>query len=478
MHSWWRPRRVSRAGERACEVAAVVRLRRARGVPGEINAFIGRERELARLRGLQPETRLLSLVGPGGVGKTRLAQRVGADLEGAFVDGVWWVDLSQVSDPTLVPQAFGDALGVQQPADTWVSELSRTLRPCDMLLIVDNCEHVSAPAADLLHELLRACPGLSLLATSRQPLGLAGETTWRVTPLPVPLRSAHQLEELAASEAVQLFVTRVQAHLPEFTLAAHNADAVADICCRLDGLPLALELVAARVESLGLAEVSARLARSFDLVSTTASTAPARQQTLRATLDWSWNLLDEREQVLLRRIAVFAGGCTLQAAIAVCGGDTDMHEETTIGVLTQLVSKSLVVADHDATSVRYRLLETVRAYAQEKLAAADERAAQRQRHVAFMLRLAQHGPLEAIDSVQAARLVPEEDNVRVALDWSVQCDQAEPGLRLAIAAYPVWTFTGHYSEGLAWFDRLLALPSAVEAPVKVSRSDSAARCTR
>ncbi len=440
-------------------------------VPSEVNAFIGREQELARLRALQPGTRLLTLVGPGGVGKTRLAQRLGSELDSGYSDGAWWVDLSQVGDPSLVPQAFGDVLGVQEPGDSWVGELTRALRSHELLLVVDNCEHVAAATADLVGGLLRGCPGLSLLATSLQPLGVAGETTWRVPPLQVPEPpvtppSAKELDRLTASGAVQLFVARVQAHLPDFELTPLNVEAVVDICRRLDGLPLALELVAARVEGLGLAEVARRLARGLDVASGAARTAPARQQTLRAALDWSWSLLDVREQTLLRRLAVFAGGCTLQAVAAVCGDDSGFSGDAAIDTLTQLVTKSLVVAEHHSTSVRYRLLETVRAYAQEKLAAAEETAALRRRHAAAVLRQAQPAPLEAIDSAQAAWLVPEEDNVRAALEWAVQCDEAEAGMHLAVAAYPMWMFTGHYAEGVTWFDRLVALPSAVDAPAR------------
>jgi predicted ATPase/DNA-binding CsgD family transcriptional regulator len=438
-----------------------------RNVPTELNAFIGREWELTRLHKLQQENRLLTLVGPGGVGKTRLALKLEAELGDAFVDGSWLVDLSAITDPALVPQVLCDVLGIQgHPDESWHDELTRVIRPRHLLLVLDNCEHLIGACAALVEGLLQSCPRLSVLATSLQPLSAAGETIWRVPPLSVPLPSVLDLADLANAEAVRLFVARIRAHLPDFVVDQSNALTIAEICRRLDGLPLALELVAARVESLGLAEVAARLAQRFDLASGSTRTAPTRQRTLRATLEWSCRLLTDEELVVLRRLAVFAGGWTLEAAEAVCAGDEAPSGQPVIDILTRLVTKSLVVADHDAMRVRYRLLETVRAYALEQLALAGEIDELRQRHAAYMLELAERTPNDSINAARAALLTPEDDNVRAALGWAVMRDEAEVGLRLATAAFPMWMFSGHLVEGATWFDRLFELPTAARTAAR------------
>jgi non-specific serine/threonine protein kinase len=439
-------------------------------LPNEVNTFIGRERELARLRALQAETRLLTLVGPGGVGKTRLALRLELELGDAFPDGTWLVDLSPIADPALVPQTVGDGLGVRQSqGQSWLVALTRVLRPRRLLLVLDSCEHLLAACAELAEGLLRACPELHVLATSLQPLGVAGETTWRVPPLAVPTAGVSSVQELDTSEAVRLFVARVQAHLPGFALAEHNAAVVAEICRRLDGLPLALELIAPRVESLGLVEVAARLADRFALVVGPNRTAPARQRTLQAALEWSCSLLDEDERVLLRRLGVFVGGWTLEAAEAVCSGQAPTAASV-VDVLGRLVSKSLVVAEHEELMVRYRLLETVRAYALRQLSAAGEREAMRGVHAAYTLQVAERLEFLSLDSAQAAVLRAEEGNLRAALEWTVEQGQADLGLRLVSRACPIWLHSGHLAEGRSWLGRLLALPSAAEA--NAARADA------
>ena len=432
-------------------------------IPGEVNSFIGRDQELARLRLLQNEARLLTLVGPGGVGKTRLALRLETELRDAFPEGTWLIDLSPIAHPSLVPQAVGDVVGVRlRPGQAWLPALVRALRRWRALLLIDNCEHLLGACAELADGLLRGCPELSLLATSLQPLGAAGETTWRVSPLAVPAARASDLHELGANEAVRLFLARVRAQQPDFALGERNAQVVAEICRQLDGLPLALELVAARVEGLGLAEVGARLGDRFALAIGARRTAPARQRTLLATLEWSWGLLDQDERVLLRRLGVFVGSWTLEAASAVCSRD-GLPTDAVVDVLARLVSKSLAVAEHGELTVRYRLLETVRAYALGRLEAADETQALGERHAAFFLHLAEHtGPL-SWDAVAAALLQAEEGNVRAALEWTLQHDQAELGLRLAAAAFPLWVYSGHFGEGRAWLERLFALSSAPAA---------------
>ncbi|MBV9358445.1 MAG: AAA family ATPase, partial [Chloroflexi bacterium] len=435
-------------------------------LPHEVNAFVGRLNELAQLRDAQLESRMLTLVGPGGVGKTRLGLRLASQLQDAFPDGVWLVDLTPVTDPALVPQLVGDVLGVrQQPGQPWSGELTRVLRSRRALLVLDNCEHLVEACAELVDELLRTCLTLHILATSQQPLGAAGEWTWRVPPLALPEASTNGAQALQASEAAQLFLARTRATLPTFTLGEQNAAPVAEICRQLDGLPLALELVAARVAALGLGEVATRLSDRFALAVGASRGAPTRQRTLQAALEWSYGLLDADERTVLRRLAVFVGGWTLEAARTVCGDDM-LPVERIVEVLERLVAKSLVVADHSQLTVRYRLLETVHAYALSQLTAAGEAMALRHRHAEFMLQLAEHVPPESLSSSQAALLKPEEGNVRAALEWAGQ-DEVELGLRLAAAAFPLWWFTGHYLEGVTWLDRLLALRTAsVASPAR------------
>jgi non-specific serine/threonine protein kinase len=444
-------------------------------VPSEVNAFVGRERDLVRLRELLAQTRLLSLVGPGGVGKTRLAIRLVAEVRDAFPDGAWFVDLSHVADAALVPQAVADAFDIQQqPGQSWLSELSRLLSPHRILLVLDNCEHLVPTCAEFVDGLLRSCPELRVVVTSLQPLGTSGETIWRVPPLPIPGPFAHELGQLNSSEAVRLFVKRVQAHLPDFALTAANAQAVSEICRRLDGLPLALELVAARVESLGVAEVAQRIRDRFALAVSAAGRGPERQQTLQSALDWSCSLLSSRELVLLRRLSVFVGGWTLQAAEVVCA-DEILTAETMADTLGQLVTKSLVVVDHDGMRVRYRLLETVRAYASMQLDAAAEAEAIQLQHATFMVNLAARHDFDWMDLARHTPVAAEEDNLRAALDWAIQHERAQLAVQLTSAAFPVWLVEGHYFEGSGWLERILSMPAALSSE---HRSAAMARAGR
>ncbi|MBV9578018.1 MAG: hypothetical protein JO057_05450 [Chloroflexi bacterium] len=415
------------------------------------------------MRQLLGQTRLVTLVGPSGIGKTRLALHVAAAVADSFADDCWLVELSPVSDASLVPQVLGDVLGVrQQPGKSGLEALTRALRPRRVLVVLDNCEHLAAACADLVDILLRACPNLHILATSLQPLGLAAETTWRVPPLSLPPAAASELEELQGSEAVRLFVARVRRHLPDFTLNDQNARIVAEICRQLDGLPLALELVAARVESLGLVAVADRLSDRFRLAVGGSHAAPSRQRTLQAALEWTCSLLDDAERILLRRLGVFRGGWTLPAAEAVCAGDV-LSDTTVVDVLERLVVRSLVIADHGELRVRYRLLESVRAYALEQFGATSELEAVRHQHAAFLLRLAEQTEPLSIAGFDAALLQHEQDNVRAALEWALERHEAEIGLRLASAVHPLWVYSGHYAEGRTWLERLLAV-SAAEPP--------------
>jgi predicted ATPase/DNA-binding NarL/FixJ family response regulator len=428
-------------------------------VPYEVNGFVGREATLLELGELLTETRLLTLVGPGGVGKTRLALRLQREVRDLFPDGTWLVDLGPVADPTLVPQALGDVLGVQQQSgQSWMQDLVRVLRPYRLLLVLDNCEHLIGACAELIDGLLRSCLELCVLATSDRPVGVVGETVWRVPPLSLPPAAVDDIRALTASEAVRLFVARVRARLPDFAPGEHNAGVVAEICRRLDGLPLALELVAARVEGLGVAEVAARLGLAL--------AAPAEHGALQAALDWSSSLLDDDERRVLRRLGVFVGGWTLAATEAVCGAD-ELDRDRVVEALGRLVTRSLVVADHDGLGVRYRLLESVRSYAVSQQAAAGETDSLQERHARYMLGLAERAGFQPLNGAEPGLLAPEADNLRASLEWAVQHDRGEAGMRIASGAFPLWMATGHYVEALTWLDRLLALPStAAPSPTR------------
>ena len=363
-------------------------------LPIPLTSFVGRSRERAEVARLLATTRLLTLTGAGGCGKTRLALAVASDLVPVYHDGVVLVELAALADPILVPQAVAAALGVhEEPQRPLIATLIDTLRPKQLLLVLDNCEHLIDACARLAATLLGACPRLRLLATSRESLGVAGETGWLVPSLSLPAAqpladaNADLISTLMASEAVGLFVERAAAALPTFALTTDNALAVAQVCRRLDGIPLAIELAAARVKVLTVAQIAARLGDCFRLLSAGSRTALPRQQTLRAAIDWSYDLLAKPERALFRRLAVFAGGWTLEAAEAVCADaalpnrilDSDVLE-----LLAHLVDKSLVVVDTPPSGdARYRLLETMRQYSQEKLHDSAEAASIHQQHVAL-----------------------------------------------------------------------------------------------
>jgi len=444
-------------------------------LPRELTSFIGRKREIDEVRRLLGTARLLTLTGSGGVGKTRLGLRVAGELVEAYPDGVWLVELAAIGDPTLVPQATASALGArEQPGRSLQDTLIDVLRPRTCLLLLDNCEHLVAACAALADGLLRACPGLVLLATSREPLGIAGETVWRVPPLTLPGAMRDDVltdgpAALTQFEAIRLFEERGRAALPAFRLTDQNAPAVVLICQRLDGIPLAVELAAARVRGLAPEHLAARLVDRFRLLTGGSRTALPRHQTLRAAVDWSYELLSEPERVLFRRLSVFAGGWTLDAAEEVCSGE-EIEPEDVLGLLLQLVDRSLVLAEEQpadagrVTGVRYRLLETLRQYGAEKLRDAGDEQAVRARHLAWGLELAE----EAGSSLrwqggtdQGKRLDAEHDNVRAALGWSLMTETSDDarfgGQRLAGLLWRFWFMRGHLSEGRRWLDASLAV---------------------
>jgi non-specific serine/threonine protein kinase len=414
------------------------------------------------IKRLLTETRLLTLTGPGGSGKTRLALRVVRDLVEEFEDGVWLVELASLSDEHLVPQTVASVLRVrEQPDQSLTDVLIEHLKPKKLLLILDNCEHLVEVCARFAEELLLACPGLHIVATSREPLGVSGEITWLVPPLSAPNHlDTLSIKELSNYEAVMLFVERATAVLSSFALTDQNAPAVMEVCRKLDGMPLAIELAAARVRVLSVAQISERLERCFRLLRTDNRTALPRQRTLRATIDWSYGLLSEEEQALFRRLSVFSGGFTLGAAEEVrAEEDTDLYE--ILDLLSQLVDKSLVlVTEQVGEEARYRLLETVRQYGWEKLSESGEAAEARERHAVFFLDLAERVEPAIMGPGQETwveRLEQEHDNLRAALGWLRDEGEAERGLRLAGALGRFWWFRGYFSEGRAQLGKFLEL---------------------
>jgi predicted ATPase/DNA-binding SARP family transcriptional activator len=429
-------------------------------LPRQLTSFVGHQASIEQLVGLLRELTLITLTGVGGVGKTRLALQVAAEVAPEFPDGAWLCDLAPITDPGTVWMALAASLRVAaapgRPLDSLVLEY---LTPRRLLLVLDNCEHVLASVGDTVSAIGQRCARVAVLATSRESLAVAGEQVVRVPPLGVPEPGA-AAEAIMAAEAVHLFCDRAHDARPAFVLDDHNLTAVAELCRRVDGLPLAIELAAARVESLAPDDLVARLDQRFKLLTRGSRASPGRHQTLLATIDWSYDLLTDGERAALNRMSVFAGGCDLAAAEAVLrDGDLDAGEAA--GLLGQLVDKSLVLADHQTGGTRYRLLETIRQYAKERLERTGETAAVRGRHMDHYVGLAETaGPhLQSRDQLSwSAILAPDVDNLRLALDWAVEESLPDPGLRLIVALALAGLPIGFTAIG--WAATAAAIPGA------------------
>jgi predicted ATPase len=449
-------------------------------LPAQLTSFIGRRRERAEVRRLFAAARLVTVMGAGGTGKTRLALQVAADMLAEEPDGAWLVELAALADPALVPQTAANALGVrEEPGRPLEATLADAIGSKRMILVLDNCEHLAAACAALAAALLRVSPNLRILATSQEGLGVAGEFLWRIPTLSVPdvrLVPSTSKESAARFEAVRLFVARAVAAHPGFVLTDVNAPMVAQICHRLDGIPLAIELAASRVKVLAVEKILARLTDRFQLLTGGSRTALPRQQTLRAAVDWSYELLTSKERTLLNRLGVFAGGCVLESAEEICTWD-GLQVEDVLEYLTNLVGKSLVGSHEGADGgMRYGLLETIRAYAAERARETGEADALAERHAACFLRLAEAAEPELQGPEQARwldRLEEEYDNLRQAFQAFIARRQAEAALRLCGALWRFWWIRGNWKEGRDWLESALHLEGASQ---RTPRRSKALRC--
>jgi predicted ATPase/DNA-binding CsgD family transcriptional regulator/DNA-binding XRE family transcriptional regulator len=428
-------------------------------LPVPVSSFVGRRRELAALAKALAGARLLTLTGPGGCGKTRLGLRLAEDLLPAYPDGVWLVELASLAEPGLVPATVATTLGL--PAgdpDTVLAAVSEHLRRRHLLLVLDNCEHLLEATASLVHAALRAGRDVTVIATSREVLGVPDEVVWPVPPLSLETDGPSAVD----SDAVRLFLERARRHRPAFARTPDADRAVVRICERLEGMPLAIELAAARITVLSAAQIADRLGGRLDLLAAGGRTVPPRHQTLRAAIDWSYELLTDAERALFRRLAVFAGGFTLPAAEAL--DHAGAHRASgagpdTVDLLASLVGKSLVIAEELDDVVRYRYLETIREYATEKLDAAGEAVTNRDAHLAWCLALAERAAPALRGPDQKSwldRLAREHDNLRAGLAWAIHRQDTDTGLRLANGVWWFWLVRGHLSEGRRWLAPLLA----------------------
>lgn len=437
-------------------------------IPLELTSFVGRRAELAEAKSMLASSRLVTLTGIGGVGKTRLASRIATSAQRDFADGVWLVELAQLNDGSLLPGVIAAALGLRPQGRPVLDVLIEHLAPRQPLLVLDNCEQIVDAAAKVVEALLRACSTLRILATSREPLGIDGEAVLRVPPLTVPDPDRRpSLRAAPRYDAVTLFAERAAAAVPGFVLTADNIATVTEICRHLDGLPLAIELAAARLRALSPEQILGRLTDRYALLTRGSRTAPDRQQTLRWCIDWSYSLCSPGEQQIWARLSVFAGSVELDAAEQVCRND--LGSEDLLDVLTVLVDKSILIREESGSVVRFRLLETIRDYGRDKLEETGASVELRRRHQDWYRRLAERADADWISPRQLdwiARLDREQPNLREALDFCLTETETEAALSFAAALQPFWLSRGQAGEARHWLDRALtAAPASTTDPV-------------
>ena len=433
---------------------------RPNNLPRQLTTFVGRQADIGEAKRVLSSVPLLTLTGPGGVGKTRLAIEIAGELIDEFEDGIWFVDLGPLKDPEFVVPAIASAVGVMHaPGQPILDTVTEHLRGRRVLLVLDNCEHLLEVTARSVDTLLRGCGLVRVVATSREGLAIPGEAVFPVPSLSLPDPDAISSGELSSYEAVQLFVERAIGAAPGFQITDRNAPAIAQICRRLDGVPLAIELAAARVRALPVEQIAARLDDRFRLLTGSSRITVPRHQTLRQTIDWSHELLSDDERAVFRRLAVFAGGCSLDAAEAVCSGDP-VDSDFVLDVLSRLVDKSLLVAETEGTQARYRQLETIREYARDRLIESGEAREVLKRHHAWFLAMVARAEPEFFQGAESGewleRLDREHDNLRAALQWSLdEPGQGREGLHLAAGLWRFWEIRGHLAEGRVWLEAFL-----------------------
>jgi predicted ATPase/class 3 adenylate cyclase len=446
---------------------------RPNNLPIQTTTFIGREREMAQIKKLMKSSRLLTLTGSGGCGKTRLSLYVVADLIDDFADGVWFVELAPVADPNLVAHIVAQTVDVQEEmSDSILETLAKNLREKQLLLVLDNCEHLVDSCAVLCQKLLTKCADVRILTSSREALRIPGETLYHVPSLSTP--DPHQkvsIGRLSEYETVRLFKDRACLVQPEFVVTDENASALVSICHRLDGIPLAIELAAARVRSMSIQELERRLDQRFRLLTGGSRTVLPRQQTLRSLIDWSYDLLNDAEKALFCRLSVFVGGWTIESAERICSGEP-VDEWDVLDLLTSLSDKSMILVENDRSTARYRMLETVRHYGLEALEKSEGSNQIRDRHLNYFVAQAE----EALSQLSGAnqqewlqRLETDHDNIRAALEWSQSSpERVESGLRIAGAIWRFWLVRGHWTEGRERLKNLLEISSHASPAARAS----------
>jgi predicted ATPase/DNA-binding winged helix-turn-helix (wHTH) protein len=438
-------------------------------LPLRITAFFGREEDVSKVRALLAASNLITLVGAGGIGKTTLSLEIVSGILDRFEDGVWLVELAPIADPKLLPNAVADALGVlEEPGRALLKTLLDFLRTKSLLIVLDNCEHLIEACARFVDAVLRVSARTRILATSREPLGISGESIWRVPSLPTPEADDRiGAADLVRFPAIRLFAERAKLARASFGITDHNAPLIAQICRQLDGIPLAIELAASRVKAMQIDQIVERLGDRFRLLTGGSRTAPPHQRTLRSTIDWSYGLLSEAERTLLRRLSVFAGGWTLGAAEAVCA-EGDVFD--VLDTLTQLLDKSLVILDERAAEPRYKMLETIRQYGHDRLVETETLAALSDRHLRYYASLAESIEPRFYHPDQSkwyARVDAELDNTRAALEWGLKSSNIECGMRLVNALHRYWVARVYWMEATDWLRRLLALADTADlAPLQ------------